>query len=46
MFVQYSFVENRHLPNVKRPPFLTRERLIVCAGIAAMGITTIAYLLA
>ena len=46
MYVQYSFVEDRHLPMVKQEPFFSRERLIVSAGIAAMVATTIVYLLA
>lgn len=45
MFVQYSFVEDRHLPPIKHAPFFSRERLIVTAGIAAMVGTTLVYLL-
>jgi hypothetical protein len=46
MYVQYSVVEDRHLPQMKRLPFFTRERLVVCGGIAAMVGTTLVYLLA
>jgi hypothetical protein len=45
MHVQYSFVEDRHLPQMKRPAFFSRERLVVSAGIAAMVGTTLIYLL-
>lgn len=46
MHVQYSFVEDRHLPAMKQSPFFSRERLVVCGGIAAMVGTTLVYLLA
>jgi len=45
MYVQYSFVENRHLPEVKQEPFFSRERLVVSAGIGAMVATVLLYLL-